>query len=46
MKLIPKIVARCGSADCVSFMVHAWWCSTTFSYSRGKSWAVCTRNNW
>jgi hypothetical protein len=25
------IVARCRSADWNLFMVHAWWCSTTFS---------------
>jgi hypothetical protein len=46
MKLPPRIVARCGSADCDSFMVHAWWCFTTFSCSRGKFWAMCTWNNW
>jgi len=36
MKLPRRIVARCGSADCDSFMVHAWGCSTTFLYSRGE----------
>jgi hypothetical protein len=46
LKLPPRFVARCGSADYDSFMVHAWWCSATFRYSRGKSWAMYTWNNW
>jgi len=36
MKLPPRFVARCGSTGYDSFMVHAWWCSTTFSCSRGE----------
>ena len=31
MKSPSRAVARCGSADYDSIMVHAWWCSTIFS---------------
>jgi len=28
MKCSSRAVARCGSADYDSFMLHAWWCFT------------------
>ena len=31
-----RAVARCGSAEWDLFMLHAWWCSTTFSYCSSR----------
>jgi len=31
-----RAVARCGSAEWDLFMLHAWWCSSTFSHCSSR----------
>jgi hypothetical protein len=45
MKLPPRTVRKCGCAHSNSYMVHAWWCSTTFSSCISEFGAI-DRTRW